>query len=327
MKAEQRHQLHTNALADRVGRIVKGMRSSPSSTSPLVWVFILLALGTIGIWQYFAQATQTDRSELWTALDGAQHDDPLRGMNNLEKIHEDYRGTFPARTAAFDLARIEMAAGQSNLNSIQRSDAIEQVKKARKRYEKLAGECADSPLLAQEALMGIATANECLVGTDGAENTKTDLERAVADYRKLATTYPDSYLGKEAARRVQRLEEQLPQITKFYEELSELTAHKGSKDIKPPELPKTGDSSKPSAGPDLPPLPDMPKLSEPQPSESKAKDAKPAEPKANESKSDGEPKAKDAKPVESKPPEPKANEPKPPESKAKGDSKPAPKGP
>ena len=300
MKAQHRHQLQTNALADRVGKILVGMKSSPRTTSPLPWVFLVLALGAIGVWQYFSQANQADRSLLWIALDGAQQD-PIMGTANLTVISNEHAGTFPGRAASFDLARTGLEGAQAMLNSIQRSEAIKQLKEARDRYAKLATQCADSPLLAQEALMGVATANESLVGTDGPENVKEDLQQAISDYQKLATAYPDGYLGKEAARRVTRLEEQLPQVTKFYEDLNQLTAYKKN-EIKPP-LPPKMDSPSPldSKGPDLPKLED-PKL-EPKPAEStKAKDSKPADaPKPQE-------KAKESKPAETKAPEVKPPE-------------------
>jgi hypothetical protein len=305
MKAEQRHQLHTNALADRVGRLVKGMRSSPTSTSPLVWVFVLLALGTIGVWQYFAHASQTEHSLLWMAVDAAQSQlDSDFGLKSLDMINKEHEGTIPGRTAGFDLARTEMEIAQSHLNSIQRSDAIEQLKHARDRYEKLARQCADSPMLAQEALMGVATANESLVGIAAPENTEEDLKQVINDYKKVAQTYPDGYLGKEASQRAKQLEERLPQAVKFYEDFNRLTSHKTKTDMRPPEWPKEEDFKQKESKP-----PDVPKLDSPKPLDTKPPASKPSEPKAQE------PKPQEPKPQPSKTPAPKAPEPKPQESK------------
>src|SRR5438128_11986762 len=104
MKAEHRHQLQTNALADRMGRLLKGMKSAPRSTSTLIWVFIVLAFGTFAVWQYAARATVTERSALWTSVDKATHD-LADGPPALQLIEMRNPGTLPARASLFLLAR------------------------------------------------------------------------------------------------------------------------------------------------------------------------------------------------------------------------------
>src|SRR2546421_2586490 len=108
MKADKRHQLQRNALADGVGRLVQGMRSSPTSRSTLAWVFVVLAVVVVVIWQYAAHATQAQYSALWSDVNAASHDafDDLDSvLDRLRHVAGENQGTFPARSARFEFAR------------------------------------------------------------------------------------------------------------------------------------------------------------------------------------------------------------------------------
>src|SRR5467141_1199458 len=102
MKADKRHQLQRNALADGVGRLVQGMRSSPTSRSTLAWVFVVLAVAAVVIWQYSAHAMQAQYSALWTDVNVASHD-AVNGREKLLQVGDENRGTFPARSARFEV--------------------------------------------------------------------------------------------------------------------------------------------------------------------------------------------------------------------------------
>src|SRR5262249_47978353 len=116
MKAEHRKELHTNALADRMGKLLKGMRSRTQSTSLMVWVIILLAVGTLGAWWYFSTSARRARSALWVGLDDtgeARSDD--RYLENLEQFAKANPGTVPARVARFQIARTNLRDGLQRL--------------------------------------------------------------------------------------------------------------------------------------------------------------------------------------------------------------------
>ena len=244
MKAEHRHQLHTNVLADRMGRVLQGMKSAPKSTSTLVWVFVLVALATFAVWQYAASSTVKDRSQLWTRVDEITHDpslwtrvdrdskEPL-GALKLNELAVENAGTIPVRAARFELARWHLRHGLDALTGSVRSDALPHLKKSKELYGELVPQCIDVPLLAQEALMGMATAEEALAGvmeaSPAAENAEAadseqakeerpagSLQKAIEYYRDLAGRYPHSILGKKAAERANELEQQTSQIEQFY---------------------------------------------------------------------------------------------------------------
>jgi tetratricopeptide (TPR) repeat protein len=250
MKAEHRHQLQTNELADRMGRFLQGMKSAPKTTSTLLWVFVLLALAVIAVWQYAANATVKDRSALWTSVDDATHNPTTAGLDGLEVIESKNPGTLAGRAAGFELARWKLQQGMGFLARDDRSRAAGLLKDARELYRKLLPQAIENPPLAQEALMGMATAEESLAvapATPGqtAEAAKTEeakgeeqggkLEKALEYYQELAKKYPDSVLGKKAAKRAEELEQQTSrsQIDQFYAEVSQKAAPKFGTPAKP----------------------------------------------------------------------------------------------
>jgi hypothetical protein len=236
MKAEHRHQLHTNALADRMGRLFQGMRSAPKSTSILAWVFVFLVLATYAVWQYTASATTRDRSDLWTKLADATHS-PTASTGELQAIAKNYPGTIAARTAQFELAHWKSQQGLQALAADDRTRALPLLKEARQLYSSVLPECVDVPVLAQQAMMGRATAEESLAGildtantgesagAEKSEPTKEEkyagsLDRALEYYRELANKYPQSILGRRADQRAKDLETSRSQIDQFYAEAS-----------------------------------------------------------------------------------------------------------
>jgi hypothetical protein len=244
MKAQHRHELKTNALADRMGGLLQSMKSAPKTTSVLVWVFIILALGTYAVWQYQASAAQSQRSELWTQVDQGTHE-PEGGTRSLEELGKNHSGSIAGRAANFTLARLNFQEGQEGLDSFRRTEAVQKLVQAREMYQKLSKQCADAPALAQEALMGLAKAEESLVGiaVPKSDEDKTEeptyygsLDKALEYYRQLADKYPDSPLGKAAAKRVEDLEkpETREQIEKVYTEINRLAPPVRKSDSKGP---------------------------------------------------------------------------------------------
>jgi hypothetical protein len=265
MKAEKRHQLQRNALADRMGRLFETMKSSPRSSSTLIWAFIIVTLATLVLWQYGAHANQSRYSALWTQVDVAGRDWE-RGPTYLARISDDSRGSLPGRSARFELARLQFSGGQKGIRSfLERTRAIEDLKFARSNYAKLVDDCLDAPLLAQEAMMGVAQAEESLVGVPKSNDSSEvfDLGQALGSYQKLADQYPDSILGKQAAERIKTINERRPEIEKFYAELNHWATTKPTMDLpetlgKPEAKPGSKEITAPESTKDqnkFPPIP------------------------------------------------------------------------
>ena len=228
MKAEHRKELQTNYLADRMGRLMQGMKAGPQNTgSMVIWVLVALTIGTVVVW--YIAGMNSNRSPLWVRFeqDSDRHD--LEGLMQLANANP---GTLPARAARLQRARISLEEGLASLYGIQREAAVSQVKQARQLYADLAQECTDDPILAPQALMGAAKAEEALAGipkTDDANESLGSLDKALEYYRRLTKNYPNSFLAKAAQERVDSLEKNRDDADKFYQEMRKLVAENQKK--------------------------------------------------------------------------------------------------
>jgi len=190
MKAEHRKELHTNALADRLGKTFQSMKEGPSRNTVLVGGLVLLALALVFSWRYFAASARENDSARWLRWD------TLFAPKHLETFADDkeVQGTSQARLALFQLARLQLHQGLRDLGS-SRARARESITKATRTYEKLVDESRDVPLLQQEALLCAAKGYESL----------GDLQKARTLYDRLAQEHPRSACGREATESLKRL--------------------------------------------------------------------------------------------------------------------------
>ena len=225
MKAEHRKELETNVLANSMGKLVEAVRTGPKG-SLRIGIVAALVLGALVLGYYLYQSSYTDTSKLWTQLDAAK--DP----KDLEELAKDNAGTLPARTARFEVARIFLAEGVQNLGSFdQHESALDKLEKARTLYEELGNEARDMPLLAQEAMMGAAKAEESLCGSaqaDSPTEPRGTLDRALELYQKLADAQPETFQTKAAREKVQELQDptKRAQLQEFYDQLNKQVAKK-----------------------------------------------------------------------------------------------------
>jgi len=204
MKAEHRKELHTNVLADRLGKTFQSMKEGPSRGTLLVAGLLVLAAVLVFTWRYFAASARENDSARW------QRWDSLFVPQQLEAFagERDVQGTTQARLARFQLARLQLHEGLRELGSA-RDRARENIGKATGAYEKLIEEARDIPLLQQEALLGAAKGYES-VG---------DFDRARALYDRLARDHPGSTPGVQAQEDIRRLSDDA-----HLKELQELAA-------------------------------------------------------------------------------------------------------
>jgi hypothetical protein len=217
MKAEHRKELHTNVLADRMGRLVQGMKSGPGATSAGVWIIGAFVLGIAVAW-YFARGSMASQARAWVELNNAND------SSTLKRIGLDNPGTLPARTARFQQARLLLRQGLQHVYGFTRAEALTQLEEAAKLYSELVAECSGHALLQQEALMGAAKAEEArLIGIskqDEPDQFETQYHRALDLYQRLAREYPKSYLGEAAAKRVREMTDERGKVTDFYADLN-----------------------------------------------------------------------------------------------------------
>jgi hypothetical protein len=225
MKAEERHRLHHNALADGVQRLVEGVKTAPARQSLSLWLALGAVVVAVVAWQLYRSSSASVTSSLWLQFNDATHD-AAQGDALLNDLDKKYAGTAAGRAARFQVARRKFMMGQENLDSsFDREEAIKNLKSARDLYAQLGKESSDEPLLIQEALMAVAKADEALAAVpdpDKAGEMCGSLDRALEAYQELAKKYPESPQGKAAAKRATDLKENRAEIDKFYTQLSEM---------------------------------------------------------------------------------------------------------
>jgi hypothetical protein len=259
MKAEERKHLKENELAQRLRRYWRSIGSG-STTSTIVFGVILVGLAVAIGWRYFSNSTLRARSAEWTAVEREG------SIDDLKAFIKSNPGTVVGRVAKFNLTRRQMEDALVRVGSPTsevRLAAADELMGIRDRYAELAKEARDEPELVQEALMGVAKAEEVLAAIPKADNPEVprgSLDAAQTAYEELATRFPDSYLGKQAAKRAQDLREHKIQIRAFYNELMEAHGKPAFNPVLParPPAPPGPDDPKPVDPKDVPPLPPTP---------------------------------------------------------------------
>ncbi|HEX4590991.1 MAG TPA: hypothetical protein VH120_13730, partial [Gemmataceae bacterium] len=226
MKADERKHLKENELARDLGWLWRKIASG-STTNSIIWGVILVVLGGAVAWRYYSAAAFQNRSAEWSAIEDAT------SVGQLEQIIKEHPGTVVSRIAKYHLTRHQMddalarVAGPSSDDRTKAADTLGELKN---RYAELAKESKE-PELIQEALMGVAKAEEVLSAVPKADNPKEprgSLDTAEADYKELANRFPDSYFGKQAAKRAEELDNHKTQIRGFYDGLMESHAPAGA---------------------------------------------------------------------------------------------------
>jgi len=235
MKAQQRHELHTNELAQWLESAVD--RAKPYSRA--IVGAILAAAIIFGVYAYVSALQRrtlvSASDEYISALQSLQTDGP----RELQAIVEDYRGTEPAVLAQLVLAESQLNQGTNELyinkpagreNLAHAAGAFTQVQQATK-----------DPMLRAWAIYGLARAHESM----------GDLDRARSDYQKLITEYPNSSLVASARTHLTRLNE--TSVKEFYDWFARQDPHPPGmeKDSSVPGLIPRFDLSEPSSPDDL----------------------------------------------------------------------------
>ena len=210
MNAEHRKELQTNVLANQMGKLVQGISSKPNPSTLVVTVFIVLVIGLIAGFMIYNRSSDQARSKQWVALS------EVGSTEDLDKFAKEHSGSLPARVSRFQRARVLLNDGLQNLFSMTgRGSALKNLEEAEEIYQQLAKESTDTPLLHQEALMGVAKSREA----------RGDLTEARKVYDDLATRFPKYPLGEAAKKHLEQLDKN-PDIKGFYSKLNELADSK-----------------------------------------------------------------------------------------------------
>ena len=180
MKAEQRKELESNVLAERMGRAVKKttQRTAPDRrgvrrVALIIFGIIVVSGVSAGFYMYLTNQWTEDSKAWRTVYEG-----------NLDQLVKDVLDETPTSTEQEKLAAASTSQGKAVLFQIawrllwdlgvQRVGSnpeagLNSVEAAEKRYEELLKVCKDDPMWASEALYGLALAKETLAIKKGIE--------------------------------------------------------------------------------------------------------------------------------------------------------------
>jgi ABC-type multidrug transport system fused ATPase/permease subunit len=190
MKTEHHHKVaNDNALTRAWAGVVERFKGPKGRTYWLLLSVVVLVAVLVGVWVYVAYNSASVSSELWTQVM------KLSAPQELETFADAHKGTAQARYALLKLARRYMAdvdalnASDFGVPDLRRrTAAVEQVRKARDTYAKVADESGAEPQVLQEALLGAGKASETL----------GDLDAARSSFTRLAGLTPETAPVKEA---------------------------------------------------------------------------------------------------------------------------------
>jgi hypothetical protein len=192
MKAD-RKALESNVLIHKWEQVVEGIKKGPSR-STLVWLGVIALAALIYFaYRYFSSSSAEGNSGRWYMVDQALFPQQLEGL--VEQ--KDLQGTTQGKIVRFKEARLKLRDGIRNLDSDQRSKALDNIREATKMFEELAKDSGPVPVLHQEALISAAIGNETL----------GNLEQAKTYYARLVKEHPETFLGKKAEAQIKRLED------------------------------------------------------------------------------------------------------------------------
>ncbi|HZN36781.1 MAG TPA: tetratricopeptide repeat protein [Pirellulaceae bacterium] len=183
MKAERRHELQQNELADWLGEKIEALK--PQATQIAIVVLAVVVLVVAGTWYFGTEDHASARS--WSDFFGAMNQ-PRDSEKLLEKLSIDKPGTAPGMWAMMTLADTSAEQGGRAMFT-DRPEAQKLLNKAETSYKAVEAAATHDPLLQSRARLGLAKVYESLCKP----------EEALKYYEQVAASQKDTAIGKSAA--------------------------------------------------------------------------------------------------------------------------------
>jgi hypothetical protein len=195
MKAEHRKELETNVLADRMGRVVQGMKQAPQKKT-LLYV-ILGAAVVAALWLYFrkGEVQQVENSLNWMKFEDGSQPYVLEVMKEAPDSNQ-------AKAIHFNLAYYQLRQMLRLLASDPKR-VVANLDNLEEEYRKLAETVKDDKVLLPEARFHQAVILETRILKED-DSWKAAREA----YKLVADSHPESAFGKLAKKRVDVLDNQ-----------------------------------------------------------------------------------------------------------------------
>lgn len=206
MKAEQRHKLETNILADWIGQSIADIK--PYSRAILTGLVVLVVVIVAAVlWPRFAERAS---ASAWEAYYAALSND---NFTELERIAEDHPGTPVAHWSLAVAADARLATACMQL-FVDKVSAGQELRRAIEDYGAVIDQ-AREPQLRERALFGRARAYEAVSGSRQGEG---ELPKAIADYEQVVKEWPNGTYAAMAGEQLKRLKSQ--EFKVFYDKFA-----------------------------------------------------------------------------------------------------------
>jgi len=180
MKAERRHELKHNELADWLGEHLEVLR--PHATGIVVGLVILAVVVLGSFWYLSGESHATSRA--WSVyFDAFNEREPQKALQSLTTEHSGSKAAWWALEAVGDM---NLGEGAALLYS-DRGEAQKRLDAAEKAYKQV--EASDDPMLKARARLGLGKLKESMCMP----------EEAYKYYKLVADSEKDSAIGKAAA--------------------------------------------------------------------------------------------------------------------------------
>ena len=245
MKAEQRKELETNILADKMGQAMKRVKTRPRRSFFVYLILTVAVLVAATLTYLWITGNRRDNSNRWYMLYDASRE-------NLLAMSQTNGETDAGKAASFQIAwnmfwseGVKMIGYQSRLPGGERGvdHAMTALEKVGGLYEKLAEDCKTDPIFHPQALLGQAVVEETM-----ALQKIEHLDTAAKYYNELVDKYKDTAEGKFAKGRLDLLndEKKKAEVADVYNSLRRdlgllLPAPRGQKNFMP-QMPQAGDN-------------------------------------------------------------------------------------
>jgi hypothetical protein len=210
MKAEQRKELETNALADRMGHLVKRMKTQPRRMTLYYVIGGLVLLIVVFLSVRWYQTRKSENSAEWRILNTGSQE-------ALSYLIKQFPETNQSKAALFQYAWFTYWETGVKRIGIDSGNAIVQLKKAASFYGELAEKCEGDPVWEPEAKYALAVIEENL-----AIQSPEHLTTAKGLYKELAEKHAESGRGKLAAEWLKNYDDpkKFAELKDFYQEMN-----------------------------------------------------------------------------------------------------------
>ena len=196
MKAERRHELQTNALADWLAKTIQKVQ--PHANTILIGTLLVVG-GIVAVVMLSGRSNQRSAGAWGEYYQATLIEDVDKRIAELSGVAEAHPETAPGLWARLMVAEARLVRG-ANASFKDREAGLEDLDKAQADFETVikggaALSDSEAELLMQRAHWGLARTFESLAEGDN----------ATEEYAKLAKAWPESALGKAAAKKADQL--------------------------------------------------------------------------------------------------------------------------